>query len=360
MHTLVVGDFGEAARDEIQRGAARASTTVVFCPQVPKALQRLRTGNERPQCVLIAGDAGVKTIVDGMREEAALFAVPVLVLLPRPTSDGYRGAYMAGADDVMLTSDSGGLTRRLANMNLFPVGSRPAATHGEAVIVALREGSRRRLGRTLRQVGFEVTFAASVDEIAELARRGNKPKFAVVVGHPPPQQEGARRSGMRNVASVADIPALFLSAAEAELEESLEADGQIADVTGKLLFFADEQAKAGFKDRRSSPRMLYSAICSFREAGALQSTFGVTHNLSREGMYVRTLDPPRASSTIWVELETPVTRVPIHVRAKAVWQHLPGSGKGLLPPGFGLRIEAEQCPPADLRALVEGYEVLGA
>ena len=351
MHPLVVGEFGDAARDEIQRGAARASTSVVFCPQVSKALQRLRTGNERPHCVLVAGEVGVKTIVDGMREEADLFAVPVLVLLPRPTSEGYRGAYMAGADDVVLTGDSGGLTRRLANLNQFPVGARPAATHGEAVIVALREGSRRRLGRTLRQVGFEVSFASSVEDLAEFARRGNKPKFAVVVGHPPPDQAGARRAGMRNVASVAGIPALFLSAAEAELEQSLEADGQIADVTGKLLFFADEQAKAGFKDRRSSPRMLYSAICSFREAGALQSTYGVTHNLSREGMYVRTLDPPRAASTIWIELETPINRAPIHLRAQAVWQHLPGSGKGLLPPGFGLRIDAAQCPPADLRAL---------
>lgn len=357
MNALIVGDFKELDRDQLVKAAARADTTVVFCPDVVKALSRMRAGHERPLCVLVSGEADVKQLVDGIRDEADLFSVPVLVLLSRLSTDGYRDAYLAGADDVVIAADIGGFTRRLANLYQHSSSDRPAATLGRAVVASVSEESRRRIGRTLRQVGFEVSYASSMDDVIRSAQDGQKPAFAVVSGAAP---EGALPSntGLRNVATIAGIPTLFLTAEDEQLAK--HADGQIADVTGKLLFFADEQAKADFKDRRLSSRKLYSSICSFRDVGALQPTYGVTHNLSREGMYVRTLDAPRSQGALWIELHAPMSGTPLHLRAHAVWQRLPGVGKGVLPPGFGLRIDAEQCPPGDLKALADGYEALRA
>ncbi len=357
MIALVVGDFRDVERDHVVKAAARADATAVFCSTVAKALTRMRAGHERPLCVLVSGDADVKELVDGIRDEAELFTVPVLVLLARLSSDAYRAAYLAGADDVVIAGDIGGFTRRLANLHQHSSSGRPAATLGRAVVASQSEESRRRLGRTLRHVGFEVSYASSMDEVIRGAQDGQKPVFAVVSGAAPADAL-ASATGLRNVATLAGIPTLFLNTEDAQV--ATHADDQIADVTGKLLFFADEQAKADFKDRRVSTRKLYSIICSFREVGGLQPTYGVTHNLSREGIYIRTLDPPRPESALWIELHAPVNGTPIHLRARAVWQRLPGGGKGVLPPGFGLRIDTDQCPPHDLAALARGYEALGA
>ena len=75
-------------------------------------------------------------------------------------------------------------------------------------------------------------------------------------------------------------------------------------------------------------------------------------------MYIRTLDPPRPKSPIWLELRAPGSGAPLHLRATAMWQRLPGSGSGVLPPGFGLRLDASRCPAGDLQELIAGYEEL--
>ena len=95
MNALVVGEFRDGEREQMVQAAARAEASAVFCPSVQKGLSRLRTGHERPLCVVVSAEADVKQLVDGIRDEAELFPVPVLVLLPRPSSDGCRSAYEA-------------------------------------------------------------------------------------------------------------------------------------------------------------------------------------------------------------------------------------------------------------------------
>jgi CheY-like chemotaxis protein len=357
MNTIVIGVLKDSEREQVTRAAARAAATTLFCPSVSNALARMRAAERRPVCVLASGDVDVKELVDGIRDDAELFSVPVLVLLSRSSRDGYRQAYMAGADDVVVSADIGGFTRRLANLSENVPGERPAATLGQAVIASSNEESRRRLGRTLRHVGFDVAFASSAGEVEQMAAQGRKPEFAVIAGDAPPEGAQPQQSGADDVLRFYDIPTLFLP--EPRTPARRQTSEQTGDVTDKLLFFADEQAKRSAADRRGSARKLFSAICSFRQAGDMQPTYGVTHNISREGMYVRTLDAPRPQSPIWVELEAPVHGTPIHLRARVMWRRMPGAGRGVLPPGFGLRIEADECPSADLRAFVSGYEVLG-
>jgi hypothetical protein len=222
------------------------------------------------------------------------------------------------------------------------------------VVASSHEGARRRLGRTLRHVGFDVAFASGIEEVSKLAARGEAPILAVTTSDIPPA-DTVEISSTGQVARVGDVPVLFLGLDE---RDGLRHTGeQIVDAASRLLFFADERTKARFKDRRASARKLCSGVCSFREAGSVLPTFAVTYNVSREGIYVRTLDPPRPDSQVWVELLAPTHGTPLHLRAHVVWQRLP-SGRGILPPGCGLRIDPAECPPGDLESYLRGYEAL--
>jgi CheY-like chemotaxis protein len=336
---LAVGEIIEHEREPLQRAAARAEATISFQPSITHALGRLRSAS----CVLIDGPNGVADLVDHIRDDAALFTLPVIVLADSPSPEIWQSAYAQGADDVVLKRDAGAITRRILNAQLRSF-ERPEARLGHAVVASSEDTSRRRIGRTLRNVGFDVGFAANV---AEATQHGEHPAFVVTTEPAPAGTDGS-------VAYVNGVPVLFLGS-QATLTHVHD---RIADATARVLFFADEQARAGFKDRRVSERKLCAALCSFREAGALEPSYGMTHNVSREGLYVRTLDPPKVNTPLWLELTAPGTQNPVHLRAQAVWQRLPGAKFGVVPPGFGLRIDPERCPASDLAAFVAAYEAL--
>ena len=341
---IAIGDLGDNEREQLQRAAARAETTLSFQPSLGHALGRLRNAS----CLLVTSDASVADIIDHIRDDVALFTLPVIVLADSAASETWLRAYAQGADDVVLRRDSGAITRRLLTVHLGRSNDRPEAALGRAVIASNDDASRRRLGRTLRNVGFDIAYAATVKEALE---EDSKPVFVVTTDQAP-KSDGP---GARDVAYVNGVPVLFLgeSAAFSPLQD------RITDASARILFFADEQAKARFKDRRISERKLWAGMCSFREAGALDPSYGLSHNVSREGLYVRTLDPPRAGTLLWLELHAPGTDTPVHLRANAVWQRLPGAKMGVVPPGFGLRLELDRCPAHDLASFIEAYDKLG-
>jgi hypothetical protein len=350
---LVVGPLFEQEREQIARAAARAHVALLSCPTISSALARLRKG-QGTLAVLVAPQVDLARFVDVVRDDGELFTLPIVAYVQRPSADGFRDAYKAGADDVLIASDPGGLTRRFANLEHSASDERPAPTQGVAVVISTQDIARRRLGRTLRQVGFDVAYASSIDEVAALAARGKAPMLAVTTGEVPPSVM-VEASATGQVARIGDVPVLYLGLDE---RDGLRHTGeQIVDATSRLLFFADERSKARFKDRRASVRKLYSAVCSFREAGSVLPTFAITYNVSREGIYVRTLDPPRLESNVWIELQAPIGAVPVHLRARVMWQRMP-AGRGILPPGCGLRIDPDECPPGDLESFLRGYEAL--
>jgi CheY-like chemotaxis protein len=337
---IAIGEITEHEREPLQRAAARAEATLSFQPSIAHALGRLRSAS----CVLIDGASDVAELVDHVRDDAAMFTLPVIVLAEAPAPDIWQRAYAQGADDVVLKRDAGAITRRLLNVARTRSAERPEAKLGHAVVASTVDTSRRRIGRTLRNCGFDVAYAAS---LVEATQPSEHPAFVVTTERAPAGTVG-------NVAYVSGVPVLFLG----EQAAGAQVDDQIADATARVLFFADEQARAGFKDRRVSERKLRAVLCSFREAGSLEASYGMTHNISREGMYVRTLDPPKANTSLWLELTAPGTGSPVHLRANAVWQRLPGAKAGVVPPGFGLRIDPDRCPVSDLATFVAAYEAL--
>jgi CheY-like chemotaxis protein len=337
---IAIGEISEHERESLQRAASRAETTLSFQPSLGQALVRLRNAS----CLLVTSGSTTAEIIDHVRDDVALFTLPVIVLADSASPETWLHAYAQGADDVVLRRDAGAVTRRLLTVHRGRGGERPDAALGRAVIASKDDASRRRIGRTLRSVGFDTAYAGSVQEALE---EDSRPVFVVTTDKAP---EGAQR----DVAYVNGVPVLYLSGTAAFSPEL----ARITDASARILFFADEQAKAKFKDRRLSERKLWAGMCSFREAGALEPSYGLTHNISREGLYVRTLDPPRAGALLWLELSAPGSNTPVHLRASAVWQRLPGAKMGVVPPGFGLRLELDRCPAHDLSAFIDAYDKL--
>lgn len=361
--TLVVGRLDESARDGIRLSAKRANAAASFCSTVGEAPSYLR--DHAPRAIFVDGGAkGVPEFVDWVRAQAHLFSVPVVMFVPVPNDHTYNEAHAMGADDVILGGDSGGVTRRLANLASFDPTYRPRLTQGRALLGYPDGGRRRVLGRVLRQAGFDVCFGSDGSELSRVASQGDAPTLLVAKDDLPPGGAiGAAREIRQRVPERLPLVALAGSVASQDLVR--EADEVGAAVVGAdwappdhLLFLANELMRPGVKDIRASERILFGAICAFRKAGELEPVYGLTYNISREGLFVRTLDPPANGTEIWFEMRPPHSARAVHLRGEAVWSKGLDTPGGAAPPGFGMRIDESACPPRDLNAYREAYEAL--
>ncbi|MDH5674606.1 MAG: PilZ domain-containing protein [Myxococcales bacterium] len=355
MTAYVLGQLEGIDREDWVKAAARADTKLVFLPSAAHLANRLSSSRDLTSALFVTEREELRRSVDLVRDDPNHFATPILSVADRPNVGDQRAAYAEGADDVVIAGDAGGVMRRLANIALHCAARRPEATMGLAIVISSDPGRRTRMGRPLRLAGFELAYGASLSEVEALLPDSDLTHF-VVASADAAAELPAVDGGRRLVTSKGEVAVLAFD----EPDQAAEFGSRVADATARLLFFADEQRTAAFQDRRSSRRKLWAELCAFREAGSLQPVFGVSHNVSREGIYVRTLDPPREGSRLWIEMQVPVLQAPVHLRAETMWRRLPGERKGILPPGFGLRIDPADCPRGDLETFLQGYELLGA
>ena len=74
---------------------------------------------------------------------------------------------------------------------------------------------------------------------------------------------------------------------------------------------------------------------------------------------MRTFDAPNSKGIAWLELRPPGSSKAVHLRGDIVWTRTLATGaRGAAPPGFGVRLVAEQCPPLDRAAYTERYDLL--
>lgn len=370
MMTIVLGEFTVERKEALRLAVMRGKSEPVFVRSVEEARQVLgRSDQVTPRCVVADGTApGMEAFVEWMRGEARLFSVPIVVAVPLLDEGAFCQAHAFGADDVVVAGDEEGVGRRVANLAELDPERRPPITQGRAVVCHPELGRRRVLGRILRQGGFDVSFAADAEELVAVATQGQVP--ALVVTAQAAGGRGALATVERVRAGVADasVPFVVLGAAGDLRDLGREADGVGAvAVTSELappdnlLFLANELLQPDVKNVRASARLLYGGLCAFRPEGDLTATHGLTYNVSREGMYVRTLDAPAAGTEIWLELRPPRAGKVVHLTATVVWRRgLTSAAGGASPPGFGARILAESCGTKSLQAYYEGYERLRA
>ena len=367
MVVVVIGHFAPERMEELRLAALRARAEPLFCPTAEQAREILtRADQPVPRCILADGAAaGLESFVGFARGEARLFSVPIVVLVPSVDENAFGEVHAMGADDVVVTGDWEAVTRRITNLAEFDPAMRPPMTQGRAVVAHADMGRRRVLGRILRQAGFDVSFAGEPAELVDVARTGAAPSLLVAA-----LDGKASLDAVRDVrASLeARIPAVILGPARDLRDLGREADhlGAVA-VTSELappdnlLFLANELMRENVENARASARVLYGGLCAFRASGEVARAWGLTYNLSREGLYVRTLDAPKAGTEVWLELRPPRSERVVQITATVVWRRGLASGAGgAAPPGFGARILPESCAVPSLSAYHEGYERLRA
>jgi hypothetical protein len=306
--------------------------------------------------VFVSHEGNLGAVVSRLRERASLLTVPVIAVVPHPSEAAYRLAFAAGADDAVVSGDRGGITRRLASLNAAkPPAPRGVPNQGIALVASGDIGMRRTLGQTLRRAGFDVSYATEARELIELARTA--PALALVVATEdfPPQGAAAAIGSARAAANKPNLPALIVPAdAEGRWDPSSDAS---LGAAGKLLCFAEEVLRRDATDLRVSARLPFPTLCAFRPAGVMHPTFGLSHNVSREGFFIRTLDAPKPGTPVWLELRAPESTHVVHLRGQSVWRREPGA-VGATPFGFGMRLVASECPSSDLAHYTTGYEAL--
>ncbi len=364
---LFVGSGQADRRRWVACAAQRADVSVQHVEGTERARAWLaRAEAPVPRALILEGGGRVAQFVEWLRGQGRLFPVPVLLVVPRPTEAAYAEAHALGADDVVLASDLGGLTRRLARLADFDPSRRPRPTMGRALLAVPDEGRRRVLGRVLRMAGFDVAFAASAEEAEGVAQRATPPALLVVTEALSPEGDWHLVDRLRAVLGAPELPSVLLCHGAERLARCRQLASQraaLAAVAARgpaddLLFVANELLRPGVRELRASDRLLHGTLCAFRPAGVFEHGYGLTYNLSREGLFVRSLDPPPPGNGLWIELRPPGQAEAVHLRAELMWCKSLGGRGGAAPPGFGLRFDEARSPAADLRAYQDAYEAL--
>jgi hypothetical protein len=355
MTVLVVGQRLAERERSVREAVERASTQAVFIP----SFQLLRESlDAETRCVLADTPAEVREISRVMRSNANLFGVPLIAMTDHVSDRIMLELHAIGADDVIVFHDLGGLTRRLAALASFDPHARTALFQGSCLLAHADPHRRQLFGRVLRQAGFDVSFAATMQEALQVAER-SPPKVLVVSNSLPP--EGGRRA-LTQLAEhwVGDMPAVLLASGRQSGSISPHGWTTVPEEAppDDLLFVVNELLRPReLLESRASRRMLYATLCSFRAAGELEARIGLTYNISREGLYVRTFDAPPSRGQVWLELRPPGAARACHVRGEIVWTRTLATGaRGAAPPGFGVRLSPEQGPPEDTQIFTTQYD----
>jgi len=358
MTVLVVGDRLGSRERGIRDAIERAADDAIFMSTTNSLAEVL--ASETPRCVVADSLSEVREINRVLRGNAACFGVPLIVMSDQISDRVMLEKHALGADDVVAMHELGGLTRRLAALSTFDPTARTALFQGSCLLAHPDQYRRQVFGRVLRQAGFDVSFAASGDEALGVAER-SPPKVLVVSDTLPPG--GGRRALSRLSEDwVGPMPAVLLTTGRQSGSLThhqwpiVPEDAPPDD----LLFVVNELLRPReLLESRASRRLLYATMCSFRAAGDIEVRMGLTYNVSREGLYVRTFDVPNTKGVAWLELRPPGSTKACHLRGEIMWTRTLATGaRGAAPPGFGVRLLPDQCPPLDNAAYIERYDLL--
>jgi CheY-like chemotaxis protein len=365
MSALVLGQFHPEKLESLQRAFSRGGVDIQVHHDLELARMDLAETRERPGLVLVdVRMLDLEEVVRWVRSTPSLFGAMVLALVPSADDATFVRAHQKGADDVVLDRDLPGITRRARAYREYDPSIRPELNQGRAIVAHPRDSRRILIGRTLRLAGYSIDFATSDGEVADLLARPPVPTIAVFSESLPPSGGLHAALTMRRHPEAQDVPVVLVGTlgelralgSEAETFHRLALADEAAP-PADLLFVTNELLRPGVKNIRASQRVLFAALCAFRPAGQLHAVMGLTYNISREGLYIQTLDPPERGAELWFELRPPRAPRAIHLRGEVVWVRRHETGKiASAPPGFAIRILEDACPPADLHAYRAAYQ----
>lgn len=354
MTIMLAGELAPRVRHRLAAALEAANVPVQHCATLDGARQRL-SAEPLPVAVITHVEAnGAKRFLGWMRDQLRFLHVAALVVVDWPSEEEYARALALGADDVVLDSDIAGTVRRCAMLiQRGPVHDRPpAAPNGLCVVQHPDQARRAATGRALRQAGFDVMFATKVAEVLEQVRQA-KPAMVILAEQTVWQEaDDAVKRVRANAASpslpcvicVSDTDARQLRGSATAIPNiALMQDG--ASPTDALFLVNRLLMSSSPSNLRASPRTLHQALCSFRtSAKDAELQHGVTYNVSRGGVYVRTLDPPASGERVTVKLRPPGRAGTMELVGRVAWVARPVLGATVAaPPGFGVELLRSEC-----------------
>ncbi|MDW8362079.1 MAG: PilZ domain-containing protein [Myxococcales bacterium] len=357
---VVVADPLDPERLERMRRAARrggARHVVLLDPS--DAWEALRAADPPPPLVLLdATGSEAERLVQAIRGEARLFWVRIVAVVPSVSEDAFREAFGWGVDDVVSDTDVEAMATRARRLADFDPSSRVPLTRGRALVAHPDEGRRRLLGRVLRGAGFDPSFAADAQELPAAARDAS----LLVIGA---SLDANSDLLLKRLREASETPIVLLAGASRVRELRALAARLGQAVVGaelappdELLFLANELSCAAQAEQRSSRRILHAALCSYRPEGSMLPRFGLTYNVSADGVFVRTLDPPAAGDALWFEMRPWGADRAVHLRARVVWTQPPDRRGALTPPGFAVALDLDASARDDATRWRAGYAAL--
>lgn len=357
MTVLVVGHRLSSRERGVRDAVERADDGAMFLPT--HATLNEVVALEVPRCVIVDSQAEVREINRTLRGNAACFGVPLIAVSDQISDRVLLELHALGADDVVAMHELGGITRRLAALASFDPQARTALFQGACLLAHPDPYRRQVFGRVLRQAGFDLSFAGSVTEAVKVAQR-SPPKVLVVSDALPPN---GGRHALSCLAQdwVGPMPAVLLTTGRQSGSLSTHSWPVVPEEAppDDLLFVVNELLRPReLLESRASRRLLYATLCAFRGAGSMDASYGLTYNISREGIYVRTFDAP-PKGPLWLELRPAGSSQACHLRGEVMWTRTMATGaRGAAPAGFGVRLIPEVCPAVDITTYVERYDLL--
>jgi hypothetical protein len=368
MSAFVVGPLPRSTRQVLASAIARAGVAHEFFETTTALSTRFAACPERPFCIFVdPHTTDARELVAWVRDQGPLFDVPVVAFAPIPTETAFAEGFDTGADDVVLLHDGAGVTRRVASLAAVRATPGRPETTGRAVVCDLDDRRRTQVGRTLRCAGYELAFARDLEDASRAVAAAPTSLVVLAEGAAQGGLAGAI-AGLRASARSVDLPVVALGVRRTTAWSSvmrrlgriglLEPDSAACD----LLFQVNElrnEAARDLRDLRRSPRLLHKTLCAFRKAGDMNAAYGMTYNINRGGLFVRTLDAPPRGSIAWLELRPSPSEPAVHLRGEVAWvcrsdPHLSAPS----PPGFGVRLDLEDSPHADAARYVAAYDAL--
>ncbi|MFO0566932.1 MAG: PilZ domain-containing protein [Polyangiaceae bacterium] len=292
-----------------------------------------------PRVVVFDSDvAQADKLLKKIRSRKDLASVPILALLGEPSDALVERLYSLGADDVVAAGHNAGLMTRIRA--LPDKSALTHAAHGTAVVADKEHARCDVVGRVLMNAGYDVKYA--LDDVAlRYYTQQSSPKLVIQnadVGEPRRFIDEARKKG-NGAAWVVMAARRDVVKLAAELD-GLERVTVLVHTTApeNVLFTSNELLGSGAAALRKDERVLYGTLVAYKVAGSEQEETGFSYNLSRGGLYVRSL-APMEGDRVWVELRPPRAKSRVRLEGRVAWRRSydPASGASA-PPGFGVAL----------------------
>ncbi len=296
----------------------------------------------RPYAVLV--DLSTKVASDIFRSlrKSPNWAETPLIALTNPHSDSvFAEAIRSGADDVVRSTDVESLAVRLRAAKL--AATRTPEVRGNALVAGADAEFRVMAGRVLAGAGYEVEFALDATDVWNVAAYGNVSLIVTTEDLPAGNSIAileASRAAKREIPFVLAVSARHRARTWVRTRKLNKV--ALCDVAGtpdELLFAANELLFAPQKSRRTSPRASYGTRAWIRPVGGNEDIVAFTYNISRGGMFVRTLYPFASAEAVWIDVKPPYGDRRVRLSAVGTWHRPFGPlGPALSPPGTGFQI----------------------